>query len=204
MTMPRKRRSGRATWALLLGLLLGIPIAPAAVSPGVAEEKLVQLRGDPAAEALEREELFSALAAAKNAAEAAAITEKIWSFWFRAPNEESAALMEQVIDLRVARDFAGAVSLLDTLVETEPEWAEVWNQRATIRYLVRDFEGSLADIERVLALEPKHFGALSGQAMILMKQGKMAAGQLALRRAVEIDPFLSERALLMPAQGQDI
>jgi hypothetical protein len=69
---------------------------------------------------------------------------------------------------------------------------------------MRDFEGSLADIDKVLALEPKHFGALSGQAMILMHQGKMDAGQLALRRAVEIDPFLSMRALLMKPPGQDI
>jgi tetratricopeptide (TPR) repeat protein len=112
--------------------------------------------------------------------------------------------MEKAIDLRVANDYAAAVDILDTLVESEPGWAEVWNQRATLRYLVRDFEGSLADIDRVLELEPKHFGALSGQAMILMKQGKMAAGQLALRRAVEIDPFLSERVLLLPTQGQDI
>jgi tetratricopeptide (TPR) repeat protein len=78
------------------------------------------------------------------------------------------------------------------------------NQRATIRYLLRDFEGSLADIDRVLALEPKHFGALSGQGLILMHQGKIEAGQLALRRAVAIDPFLSERALIMGPAGQDI
>jgi tetratricopeptide (TPR) repeat protein len=191
--------------AMLLALLLLIPM-PAIFIPAAAaaEEKLVHLRGDPAAEATEREGLFTALVTAKNAAEAAGVTEKIWSFWFRAPNEEAAAQMEQVIDLRVARDFAGAMAILDKLVESQPEWAEVWNQRATIRYIVRDYDGSLADIDRVLALEPKHFGALSGQAIILMHQGRMAEGQAALKRAVEIDPFLSERALLMKPPGQDI
>jgi tetratricopeptide (TPR) repeat protein len=104
----------------------------------------------------------------------------------------------------VARDLRAAASLLDQLIEGEPEWAEAWNQRATIRYMVRDFEGSLADIDRVLALEPKHFGALSGQAMILMHQGKMEEGKTALRRAVEIDPFLSARALLIKPPGQNI
>jgi tetratricopeptide (TPR) repeat protein len=202
--MTRSGRHRGAAWTLVIGLLLASPIVPAAVPQAVAEEKLVELRGDPATEAAEREALFAALAIAKTPAEAAGIAEKIWSFWFRAPNEEAAAQMEKVIDLRVARDYAAAVDILDTLVESEPGWAEVWNQRATLRYLVRDFEGSLADIDRVLELEPKHFGALSGQAMILMKQGKMAAGQLALRRAVEIDPFLSERVLLLPTQGQDI
>ena len=112
--------------------------------------------------------------------------------------------MEQALEHRGARDYPGAATILDKLVESAPDWAEAWNQRATIRYLLRDFEGSLADIDRVLALEPKHFGALSGQAIILMHQGKMAAGQLVLRKAVEIDPFLSERALLMGPAGQDI
>lgn len=206
MIRSHERIGGLAPLLTALALLLATPVllVVADLRPAAAEEKMVQLRGDPAAEAAEREELFTALAAARNAAEAGALTEKIWSLWFRAPNEEAAAMMEKVIDLRVARDLAGAIALLDQLVEKEADWAEAWNQRATIRYLARDFEGSLADINRVLALEPKHFGALSGQAMILMHQGKMEAGQLALRRAVEIDPFLSARALLMKPTGQDI
>jgi tetratricopeptide (TPR) repeat protein len=112
--------------------------------------------------------------------------------------------MRQAREHGAVRDYAGSNALLDKLIEAEPDWAEAWNQRATLRYIVHDFEGSLADIDRVLALEPKHFGALSGQAIILMHQGKMAAGQEALRRAVAIDPFLSERALLMGPKGQNI
>jgi tetratricopeptide (TPR) repeat protein len=165
---------------------------------------MVTLRGDPAAEAAEREMLFTALVKAANAREAAGISAKIWALWFRAPNAEAADLMRQAREHGAVRDYAGSNALLDKLIQAEPDWAEAWNQRATLRYIVHDFEGSLADIDRVLALEPKHFGALSGQAIILMHQGNMAAGQEALRRAVAIDPFLSERALLMGPKGQNI
>jgi len=171
--------------------------------PALAAET-PSLRGDPAAEAAEREKLFAALAAAGNAAEAAGIAGKIWELWFRAPNAEAAALMDQARARGAVRDYAGAAALFDKLIASEPEWAEAWNQRATLRYVIHDFEGSLADIAHVLALEPKHFGALSGKAFILMHQGDMEAGQAALREAVAIDPFLSERALLMKPKGRDI
>jgi len=195
-----------AACALALTILVVAPVAGSllAVSPALAHDGMVTLRGDPAAEAEEREKLFAALAKSSSAGGSRSLTSKIWLLWFRAPNAAAAAIMEQALERRTARDYPGAVAVLDTLVESAPEWAEGWNQRATIRYLLRDFDGSLADIERVLALEPKHFGALSGQGVILMHQGKMAAGQLALRKAVEIDPFLSARALLMGPAGQDI
>ncbi len=205
------RRSNPATFtrpaALALALALGILSLAGVVltaRPALAEDGMVTLRGDPAAEAAERQKLFSTLAAAANADEAQTTAAHIWSLWFRAPNADAKALMEQALERRGARDYAGATAVLDKLVESAPDWAEAWNQRATMRYLLRDAEGSLADIDRVLALEPKHFGALSGQALILMHQGKMDAGQAALRKAVDIDPFLSERALLMGPPGRDI
>ena len=200
------RKSSWAVRALVAGVLLVTSLAGLLVAarPAIAQDGMVTLRGDPAAEAAEREKLFTALAKASNAAEASGLASQVWALWFRAPNTEAAAIMEQALERRGVRDYPGAAEVLDKLIESAPDWAEAWNQRATIRYLLRDFEGSLADIDRVLAIEPKHFGALSGQALILMHQGKMAAGQLALRKAVEIDPFLSERALIMGPAGQDI
>ena len=201
----RRANSCAAAW-LVLALITGVIAGPIGgpTTPASAEGGVTALRGDPAAESAERERLFAALAKASNAAEASGLVSQVWALWFRAPNAEVAAIMEEALERRGKRDYPGAAEILDGLVDSAPEWAEAWNQRATIRYLLRDFEGSLADIDRVLDLEPKHFGALSGQALILMHQGQMAAGQLALRKAVEIDPFLSERALLMGPAGQDI
>lgn len=202
--MPR--RDLRPALALTVGLAAALLVGSESaglIAPARAEG-VVTLQSDPAADAAEREKLFAALARAANAAEAQGIASEIWTLWFKAPNQDAAALMQQALDRRTGGDYQGSADLLDKLVEAEPDWAEAWNQRATMRYLLNDFEGSLADIDRVLALEPKHFGALSGQALILMHQGRMEAGQAALRKAVEIDPFLSERALLMGPKGQDI
>ena len=206
MSRSYGRGVNRVASVLALGLFILAPIGGTiiAASPASAQDSIVTLRGDPAAEAVEREKLFAALAVAANASEARVLVSRIWSLWFRAPNTEAARAMEEALTHRQARDYVRCVEVLDSLIETEPGWAEAWNQRATIRYLLRDLDGSLADIDRVLEIEPKHFGALSGQAMILMHQGKMEAGQLVLRKAVEIDPFLSERALLMEPTGQDI
>ena len=204
------RRSDRGKRAALAQIFVAwlfaflFVAAPIAAPPARAQEDTIELRGDPAVEAAERQELFAALAAAPNASDAHAVSMEIWALWFRAPNAEAAAQMQEALDHRNAHDYAGSAKILDELVESEPDWAEAWNQRATMRYVLRDFEGSLADISHVLDIEPKHFGALSGQALILMHQGKMAAGQLVLRKAVEIYPFLSERALLMDPDGQDI
>jgi len=202
--MPR--RDLTPALVLTLGLAVAFQVVPGAglLTSALAAEGTVTLQSDPAADAAEREKLFAALAKAANASEAEGIASQIWTLWFKAPNEDAAALMQQALDRRTGGDYQGSADLLDKLVEAEPDWAEAWNQRATMRYLLNDFDGSLADIDRVLALEPKHFGALSGQALILMHQGRMAAGQAALRKAVTIDPFLSERALLMGPKGQDI
>ena len=100
------------------------------------------------------------------------------------------------------RHFDEALRLLDEVVTAAPGYAEGWNQRAFIRFLKDDLDGSLEDIDRTLELEPKHFAALAGKAMILMRQGRMELGQAALRRAVEIHPWLKERSMLIPAPGE--
>jgi Tfp pilus assembly protein PilF len=120
----------------------------------------------------------------------------------------TAAIREAVAEAmrrREAYDFAAAQTILDRVVEEAPDYAEGWNQRAFIRFLRDDPDGSLDDIERALELEPLHFAALAGKATILMRQGRMEPGQAALRRAVEIHPWLKERSMLLPPpRGRDI
>lgn len=152
----------------------------------------------------ERDELFEALRTAESEAVARATEDKIWRMWLAGPNDEVALLVARAMERRRWHDFAGALPFLDEAVKKAPDWAEAWNQRAFIHFLRQDYDKSLDDIARALELEPKHFGALAGKARILMMQGRMALGQKALRRAVKINPFLRERALLIRIPGQDL
>lgn len=128
--------------------------------------------------------------------------DEIWRMWMaEAPTP---AVMEAVADAMRKReryDWDGALALLDDVVRDAPDYAEGWNQRAFIRFLKRDFDGSLDDIERTLFLEPRHFAALAGKAMILMQQGRVELGQKALRAAIAIHPWLKERSMLIPRPG---
>jgi len=204
MRRSRNKLTSFAFAAVVAALALG---AFHSGSSAAQDPQGMVLQGDPISRAAEREQLFAALAAAQSAADAEAIVDQIWHFWFRPPNADAGKLMADAMERRSAYDYAGAIAILDQLVALAPDWAEAWNQRATMRFLADDLDGSLADCERVLELEPKHFGALSGQAIILMRQGRFDTAQSILRKAVEIDPFLAERALLVEPQkeeGKDI
>jgi tetratricopeptide (TPR) repeat protein len=88
-----------------------------------------------------------------------------------------------------------ALGVLSGIVRDYPTYAEGWNQRATVYYLLRDYEDSLADIEKTLQYEPRHFGALSGRALIYLAQDKRGLAIRDISAALAVHPFLSEKAL---------
>lgn len=87
-----------------------------------------------------------------------------------------------------AGDYQGALATFDDLVERNPEFAEAWNKRATVHYLLGNDEASVADIVETLELEPRHFGALSGLALIYERNDQPVAAASALRRALAVHP----------------
>jgi tetratricopeptide (TPR) repeat protein len=188
------RHAPRLAAALfVLGLALPAPHPAGAQVKPTAEE-----RADI------RDELFAALKAAPDEDAARKAADSIWRFWITGPTREATLLLEDAMARRESFDYAGALAALDLLIEMTPDWSEAWNQRAFVRFLREDYEGSLADIERTLELEPKHFGALAGKARILFLRGEMQRGQEVLRAAVDIHPWLAERALLQHPPGRDI
>lgn len=149
--------------------------------------------------------LFEALRTAPTEQAARAVEDRIWRFWMRsAPDPESADLMNKAMERREQYDFAGAIEHLDKLVARAPDWSEAWNQRATVLFFQEEFDRSLEDVEKVLALEPRHFGALAGKAVMLMQQGRIELGQKALREAVAVHPWLRERRMLLQSPGQSL
>jgi len=177
-----------------LALLIAAPIHAQSAPPAP----------DTLSAAPEIEPLYAALKSARSQAEADRIARQIWSLWLTAPDEPAQALLDSAMRRRQALDFLGAIAALDRLVENYPDYTEGWNQRATLHFMRGDYAASLADVAQVLAREPRHFGALSGKAVILFRQGKAPLAQLTLRQALEVHPFLRERALLDAVPGQEL
>jgi tetratricopeptide (TPR) repeat protein len=150
-----------------------------------------------------RRMLFERLRNAMTEQEGRRAEDAVWRLWMEAaPSRAIARAVDEAMDARESYDFDRALAILDGVVTQAPDYAEGWNQRAFIRFLKDDLDGSLEDIDRALELEPKHFAALAGKALILMRQGRMDLGQAALRRAVEIHPWLKERSMLIPVPGE--
>ena len=99
--------------------------------------------------------------------------------------------------------------MLNRLVEYCPEYAEGYNQRAFVNFLRQDFPPALGDLDRAIELSPNHIAALSGRALTLMGLGRNEEAREALKQALELNPWLSERSLLAPGgplepEGQDL
>jgi tetratricopeptide (TPR) repeat protein len=190
----------------LVGLftaVIALLIVGAFAVPTIAQDSL-GLRGDASAYAAEGDRLFHFLGAAKTEAEGRAMEDEIWRHWMLAPDATAADLMARAMDRRENYDLAGAVEVLDQLIAVAPDWAEAWNQRATIRFMQGDLQGSLDDIEETLQREPRHFGAMAGMALILTQQGRVEQAQAILKKAVGIHPFLRERSMIVALPGDNI
>lgn len=178
------------TLAMALCLLAGAVVA----APAHADE---------AADRAALDRLFAELRTAPDAAAAQRIDDQIWRIWTSPSDDNLRLRMLDVLEARSNFDLRRALKLLDVLVADFPDYAEAWNQRATIHYMLGDYDASLADIERVLALEPRHFGALAGRVLIYLAEGKRQQALKDMVDALAIHPFLSEKQLF-PELQQDM
>ena len=134
--------------------------------------------------------LFERLKAAPDAATARPVELEIWLIWGEVADPDSRSLLARGTAAMNAGDARTARAAFDLLVAREPDFAEGWNKHATLLYLVGDDAGSVADVRRVLALEPRHFGALSGLGLIYARQDRPADALRSFEAALAIHPFL--------------
>ena len=139
--------------------------------------------------------LFIQLRAAPDAPAARAIADQIWQKWTKPEDPELARRMRVVMGQQVMGHPGAAIEALQAVVKDYPRYAEGWNQLATLHFLMGDYDASLAEIEKVLEFEPRHFGALAGRALIYRSQGKQALAVKDMAAALAIHPFLAEKAL---------
>jgi tetratricopeptide (TPR) repeat protein len=134
--------------------------------------------------------LFETLKAAKNEEAANAAENSITALWLDSGSDTVDLLMEWTLAAVKEKNFPLALDYLDRILTLKPDYVEGWNTRATVYFMTEDLGKALADIERVLAIEPRHFGALAGLATILRELGEEKRALEVYRRAIAVDPHL--------------
>lgn len=158
---------------------------------------------DPDEEKSRLDELFADLSEVDTPKAAERIARNIQLIWMASGSDTVDVLMARAGKAIQAEEHGLALDLLDTVVILRPSYAEGWNRRATVHYMREDFGKSLVDIERTLALEPRHWGALSGLAIIQRRLGFEADALATFRRALEVNPGLENAAKAVEALEKD-
>lgn len=118
----------------------------------------------------------------------------MWSVWSRSGAEDIDRLFAIGVEQMSQRQLDAAVETFSRVIQRRPEFAEGWNKRATVYYLLGDYRHSLADCDEVMARNPYHWGALSGYGMIYMQLDQPARAIEYLERALAVNPNLDQVA----------
>lgn len=174
----------------------------AAVSPLAAQEEEpspAAAEGEalpPPTRAERIDTLFAQLKRERNENAAKRIASRIQGEWNRSESAIVDLMMQWSQTAVEKKKYDVALDFLDQVTTLSPTYAEGWNRRATVHFMMNSFGKSMADIDRTLRLEPRHFGALSGLAQIMKNQGKEELALAAYERVLAIYP------MLRPAQSE--
>jgi tetratricopeptide (TPR) repeat protein len=171
------------------------PVPKQAPSTPVSPEALHKARLDKLFEQLKRE----------NNENAAQITaQQIWRLWFSSGSATVDLLMQWSAKAIKDRKYNVALDFLNQVVALDPKYAEGWNQLATIYYLNGNYAKSMADIDRTLQLEPRHFGALAGLAQIMEITGHKKRALEAYEKVLAIYPMMRSAQTKVEALTQEL
>lgn len=113
----------------------------------------------------------------------------IWTIWYQTDNQQIDTLMQEGEQAVRSGELKKAEGIFTQIIEKSPDFSEGWNRRATVRYNLQDYAGSLEDIKQTLALEPRHFGAIWGKGMILGLQRDFAGAIDAFKQMLQVAPY---------------
>jgi tetratricopeptide (TPR) repeat protein len=132
--------------------------------------------------------LFVELANAESTEDAEPIEQTIWKIWLLSGNGAVDADMLRGLQAMGRNDNETAVEYFTSVIDALPDFAEGWNKRATAHYLLGRFDAAVIDIQKTLALEPRHFGALSGLALINLSLDREREALSAFEAALRVHP----------------
>ena len=143
--------------------------------------------------------LLDQLAVVASDDDANLIRKKIWLLWLDGYNDKKNKLkIDLALELFNSGDLEKADKAFSEIIKLEPEYVEGWNKRATLKFLLGDFSGSLEDIQEVLKRQPRHFGAISGSGLIHMHNKNFADAYKSYKRLFEIDPLNEDSKRFLP------
>ena len=154
----------------------------------------------------ELDELFQLLQTATDLEEARVLSDQIWFNWYQHDDDEVTRLMELGETSLRRGQLKEAVQIYSRVIELDQQYAEGWNRRATTYYMMGRYVESTADVVATLALEPRHFGALSGQGMIYMRLDNSEKAIEYMEKALEVNPHMvgvQETIEILKKQQQD-
>jgi tetratricopeptide (TPR) repeat protein len=180
-----------------LALIIALALMPgvAAPEPARAQETGPSIGDEvdpttPASKAERIDLLFETLKTSEDRRLAEEAERAILELWHESGSDTVDLLMSWALDAMEDKRYARALDFLDRVVVMEPGYVEGWNKRATVYFLMDDYSRSIADIGRVLEIEARHFGALSGFGIIMRSLGEKERAIVAYERALAVNPYL--------------
>ncbi len=147
----------------------------------------------------ELNKLFNQLKNTYNNLSAKEIESKIWKLWTTHPSEQTLTdLLEKGSYYMSQNQLTSAHNVFSKAIELDPNWAEAWNKRATVLYLMGNYDLSQNDIDMVLSLEKRHFGALAGQGLVQTALNNYQNAINSYQEVEKIYPSMQSPKLMIP------
>ena len=134
----------------------------------------------------------------KNATLSYEIEQKIWELWSTHPSDKNlTTMLAEGSNLVNKQKFDQAIVVFSKVIDLDPKWAEAWNKRATVLYMVGEFQKSQDDIDKVLELEERHFGALAGQGLVNIQLENYDKAIMSYKKAQQIYPNMKSPKIMI-------
>ncbi len=126
------------------------------------------------------------------------VEQKIWDIWSTHPTDKNLTLkLAEGSKLVVNNQLSKAIVIFTEVINKDPSWAEAWNKRATVLYMIGDYQESQNDINKVLNLEKRHFGALAGQGLVNIQLKNYEKAIESYEKAQEIYPAMQSPKIMI-------
>ncbi|TIX11046.1 MAG: hypothetical protein E5V41_27670 [Mesorhizobium sp.] len=178
----------RIRFAFLATLCLSGAVLPAALVPAWADDPVAPPVAATKQARLDQQ--FTDLKRERNEKAAERIAQRIWCEWSQSGSASIDLMMQWSQKAMEDQKYDVALDFLDQVVTLQPTYAEGWNRRATLHFMMKNYGKSMSDIDHTLHLEPRHFGALSGLAQIMAETGHKQSALEAWQKVLAIYPMM--------------